>query len=570
LTIEVRDLHFTYAPAHPQQLPQPALRGASFEAPQGQFIALLGRVGAGKSTLCMALNGLVPQATGGVFRGDVIVDGLNTKRHSVAELAAHTGLVFQDPESQIIHTRVEDEVAFGPENLGIPPQEIAQRIAWALDATGLSEHRDRPPLLLSGGEKQRVAIAALLAMRPGVLVLDEPTASLDPAGKAAVFKVLYRLAREHGMTVIMATQELDRAFRYADRILVLHEGVIALDGAPASILSQPEKLDAWGIGLPEMAELAQRLTAATGRSHRFRTPGSAYVRLRGQAGARPPAAQLDPPQPAGKPLVQIEGLWYAYEGRPALQGVGLTLHRGDFVALMGRNGSGKTTLARHINGLLKPASGAVRVNGEDTRKKRVAELARQVGYVFQNPDHQIFAPTVHQEVAFGLHAQGLAEAEVAPRVADALARFGLADAAGLPPASLGFGQRRLVALASVLATQPALLILDEPTDGLDARSQHELMDEVVRFNREGGAVLLITHDVRLAAEYAPRAVVLAAGRVLFDGTSRQLFWRADMLAQAGLRPPQVKRLAERLGLAGADVLTPAEFVAAWQPPAGGW
>jgi energy-coupling factor transport system ATP-binding protein len=573
--IRVQNLTYTYPPAHSRQVPSPALRDVSLDVPEGQFVAVLGRVGAGKSTLCMALNGLVPHATGGIFHGDVVIHDLNTKRQPVSAMAAHVGLLFQDPESQIVQTRVEDEVAFGPENLGVPPGEIAERVAWALAATGLADFRDRPPLLLSGGEKQRVAIAALLAMRPRLLVLDEPTASLDPTGKGGLFSVLYRLRREHRLTLVMATQDLDRAFRYADRIVVLDNGAIVLDGSPEEVLRQADRLDALGLGLPETVEVAHRLTAVMGRRYTFIAPSAAYACLhRELRSRRKPASGVvaaHTPAADGPSQITIEHLSFAYEpGHPALEDVSLALHAGEFVALLGRNGSGKTTLARHLNGLLKPGSGVVRVAGQDTRNSRVAALARRVGYVFQNPDHQIFAPTVRAEIAFGPRVQGAPAAEVDRRVADELDRFGLADSGDLPPAALGYSQRRIVALAAVLATEPDILILDEPTDGLDARSQAELMAAVTRFNAGGGTVVLITHDVRLAVAHAHRFVVLAAGRLIFDGAPGVLFGQAELLAQAGLRPPLVWRLAKRLGpaLGFEDILTPGQFASAWQTSLG--
>ncbi len=544
------------------------LRGVNVEIPRGQFVALLGRVGAGKTTLCLTLNGLIPNATGGVFRGDVWVQGRNTKEHPVAALAPLSGMVFQDPEVQLIHTRVDDEIAFGPENLGVPPDEIAERLAWALRVTGLTDFRDRSPLLLSGGEKQRVAIAAVLAMRPQTLVLDEPTASLDPAGKAAIFGVLADLTRQHGMTVLMATQETERALRYADRILVLDEGVLALDGAPEEILREADTLHALGLATPEMTELSRRLSAATGRAYQFNTVSAAYRRLRRETphGDIIPAPTVVPIPSADPPQIRIEHLFYSYDAeRAALRDVNLNLWRGEFVALVGRNGSGKTTLARHLNGLLQPAAGSVSVDGLDTRTQRTSALARRVGYVFQNPDHQIFAATVRDELAFGLRVQGAPAAVVGQQVAKALDLFGLAAHADQPPASLGYGQRRLVALASVLVTQPDTLILDEPTDSLDARSQREIMRVVQQFNAGGGTVLLITHDLRLVANYARRVVALSSGQVIFDGAPAALFGEKRVLAEAGLMAPRVRRLAERLAWSGmpTDILTPEQFVAAW-------
>jgi energy-coupling factor transport system ATP-binding protein len=573
--ILVRDLHFAYAPAHSSVASQPVLKGVNVEIPRGELVALLGRVGSGKTTLCMALNGLIPHATGGAFRGDVLIQEKNTREHSVAALAPLIGMVFQDPEVQLLHTRVDDEIAFGPENLGVPPDEIARRLEWVLRVTGLTEYRDRSPLLLSGGEKQRVAIAAMLAMRPQILVLDEPTASLDPAGKAAVFGVLADLTQQYGMTVVIATQETGRAFRYADRILVLDEGVIAMDDTPARLLSHADALHALGLALPEMTELSRELSTATGRPYRFSTAGVAFRQLRREAlrkGIRPvpgierPPALRAPAVATDSPQVRVVGLHYRYdEEREALGGVDLSLWRGEFVALVGRNGSGKTTLARHLNGLLRPTQGSVEVEGLDTRTQRTSAMARRVGYVFQNPDHQIFAATVRDELSFGLRVQGTSADEAARRVSEALEIFGLAAFRDLPPASLGYGQRRLIALASVLITQPDILILDEPTDGLDARSELEIMEAVQRFNENGRTVLLITHDMKLVASYARRIVALARGRVIYDGSSSELFGNETVLAEAGLRPPRVWRLAQRLEPVGmpAGITTVRQFANAW-------
>ncbi len=581
--ILIRDLHYAYPPPLHGGAPVSVLRGVNLEIGAGEFVAVLGRVGAGKSTLCMALNGLVPHATGGVFRGDVTVLGRNTKTHPIADLARSAGLVFQDPEMQLTQMRVEDEIAFGPENLGVPTGEIEERVTWALDAVGLAGYRDRSPLLLSGGEKQRVAIAAILAMRPQVLALDEPTANLDPAGKAAIFNLLARLARERQITIVLATQELERVARYAQRVVVLHDGVIALDAAPAAVFAQTPRLREWGIGVPQLAELASFLTQQTGRPYRFLHMGEAYAQLRaeqstvnepGGAAARlpdpSPAIRLSAPPPSeftSRPQLALEQVSFSYlDGAAALRDISLSVAAGEFVALLGANGSGKTTLAKHLNGLLKPTGGCVRVNGRDTRPLRVAELARTVGYVFQNPDHQIFAATVEEEIAFGLRLQGLSQAEVAERVDWALAAFALIPYRDLPPALLGWGQRRQVAMAAVLATRPQALVLDEPTGGLDARSRDALMAAVTKFNRSGGTVILITHNMRLVAEYASRAVVMAGGQVVFDAAPRALFERREILAHAKLAAPAVVRLGQRLAPFGlkAGILSCAEFAAAWQ------
>jgi energy-coupling factor transport system ATP-binding protein len=572
--VVVRGLHYAYPHSGGGDEVVPVLRGVDMRIAAGEYVVLLGQVGAGKTTLCMALNGLVPHTTGGRYRGDVTVLGLNTKQYPVADLARRVGLVFQDPETQLTQMRVEDEIAFGPENLGVPPAEIEDRVAWALDAVSLSACRDRSPLLLSGGQKQRVAIAAMLAMQPRVLVLDEPTASLDPIGKVAVFSVLADLSRDRRITVFMATQELEWVPRFADRVLVLHEGRIALEGSPAEVFRHTGELRDWGIGAPQMADLADRLSRRTGRRYHFFTVAGAYRRLRREVAQRasPGAASAPPAAPAAAslksdcPSIRVQAVSFTYgDGTAALRGVSLELPPGDFVALLGPNGSGKTTLAKHLDGLLRPSAGRVLLGDRDTRTVSVAQLARSVGYVFQNPDHQIFAATVEEEVAFGPRSQALSRDLSARRVAEALDLFGLAPLADAPPASLGFAQRRQVALAAVLAAGPRVLILDEPTGGLDARSRTGIMDAVARFHATGGTVVLITHDISVVAEYARRAVVLLEGRVLFDGTVVDLLGRRELLARAGLSLPPVVRLANRLarhGLAAA-ALTPADLTAVW-------
>ncbi len=578
--IIVRDLYYAYPPLHEGAEAAPVLKGIQLQVERGEFVALLGRVGAGKTTLCMALNGLVPHVTGGVFRGDVTILGQNTKQHTVPDLARAVGLVFQDPESQIVQMRVEDEVAFGCENLGIAPAEIEERVTWALAAVGLSDYRQRSSLLLSGGEKQRLAIAAMLAMRPQVLVLDEPTASLDPAGKAAVFKVLAELRDRHEITIVMATQELERIARFADRVIVLHQGQIGLDGPPHEVFGQVARLQEWGIGVPQMAELGHLLTRRTGQPHRFIELADAYRELRRQARklhmeklgpAAAPRAARRGRSLADEPQIVVRDLAHVYpDGTAALRNINLDIYPGEFIALLGPNGSGKTTLAKHLNGLLKPTHGKVVVEQHDTRTTRIALLARSIGYAFQNPDHQIFAPTVEKEIAFGPRIQDLPASIVAQRVAEALDRFRLIPYADLPPALLGYGQRRQVALAAVLATQPMTLILDEPTGGLDWRSQQEFMEIVADFHALGRTVILITHDMRLVAEYASRAIVLLDGTIAFDGAPAELFGRRDVLDRAGLALPAVTRLAQRLEKHGMTphVLTLAEFAAAWQARVG--
>lgn len=560
--VRITGLHFAYPPAVPGGSPVTALRGIDLEVMPGEFLAVMGPTGAGKTTLCLALNGLVPHATGGTFRGDVWIAERNTKSHPVATLATEVGLVFQDAESQLFNMTVEDEVAFGPESLGLPVEEIERRLRWALDAVRLADLRERSPAHLSGGQQRRLAIAAVLAMRPSILVLDEPTAGLDPLGRREVLAVIAEL-RRRGATVIMSTQDADAVAELADRVIVLEAGRIALEGTPQEAFAHVERLQALGVDVPQMAELSHRLGI-----HPPCLTVEQAVRTLTQHGARSTRYAADElrtahpvPTANGNP-VAFHDVWFRYEsGVQALAGVELTLHAGEYVALIGANGSGKTTLAKHVNGLLRPQRGEVSVVGRDVRETLPGELARHVGYVFQNPDHQLFAPSVREEIAFGPRNLGLSPAEVAARVEAALAAFELTPLAHLPPATLGYGQRRLVTLAAVHAMQPQVLILDEPTVGLDRRLTQRLLDWVVERHAAGTTVVFITHDMRLVPQ-ASRCLVMHGGQILLDTSTAEAFAQPQLLEQAGIVPPPIVMLSQRLGLPDTP-LTVEEFCRRW-------
>jgi energy-coupling factor transport system ATP-binding protein len=569
--IRIENLSYTYPPVAAGASPTPALRDIHLAVKAGEFLAVLGPTGAGKTTLCLALNGLVPHSTGGAFRGDVWVAGRNTKTQPVAELATQVGVVFQDSESQLFNMTVEDEVAFGPESLGLPVEEIERRAAWALDAVGLADLRARSPAHLSGGQQRRLAIASVLAMQPGILVLDEPVAGLDPAMRRAVLDVVAEL-RRRGSTVVMATQDADAAAGLADRVIVLDAGRIVMEGTPQQVLGGVAGLHALGIDTSQMAELSQCL----GLQPACLTVDQAVAALSGDGrgwswdvGLAPSLAgweqRTQPERPTGPavpavspdlsrfkcPAIAFENVWYRYEaGAQALAGVELGVDAGEVVALIGANGSGKTTLAKHVNGLLRPQQGHVRVAGRDTRRQSTGELARRVGYVFQNPDHQLFAPTLWEEIAFGPRNLGLDRAEVKRRVEAAQAVFDLAPLAGLPPATLGYGQRRLATLAAVHAMQPEVLILDEPTLGLDRRLTARLVEWMLELGRAGASVVLITHDMRLAGA-AARWVVMRQGQVALDAPAAEIFTHAGRLGEAGIAAPPIVELSRRLGLPAA-------------------
>jgi cobalt transport protein ATP-binding subunit len=568
------------------------LTGVELQVERGEFLSIMGPTGVGKTTLCLALNGIVPHSTGGRFGGDVVVAGLNTKKHPVALLASRVGVVFQDAESQLFSMTVEDEVAFGPESLGVPRAEMQERVDWALSAVAMVPHRHRSPFHLSGGQKQRVAIAAMLAMLPRVLVLDEPTAGLDPAGKAEVFRVISELGRDRQMTIVLVEQESEKIAEFSDRVAVLHEGQIALTGSPADVFSRVDLLHQMGVAVPQVSELANLLNGYKGTRYVFTTLDDARQALALKTAPAGPATQQpleSVPRPREAPLlatgpsarlrrgsvapdernfcIQVRDLWYRYDGESdALRGISLDIEEGDFVAIIGQNGSGKTTLVKHFNGLLRPTQGAVQVYRRDTTDLSVGQLAHQVGYVFQNPDHQIFSPTVRQEIAFGPQNLGLTGDEVDRRVAEALARFHLAAHADAPPALLGYGLRRKVGVAAVYAMRPRVFILDEPTAGLDWRGVQELMSMLSDMNVEGHTILLVTHDMRIVAEHARRTVILHEGHLLANGDTQVVFKRTDWPTRAHIEPPQIVQLAQRLAPWGmpTGVLTVEAFCNAYE------
>lgn len=545
------------------------LRGVHLRAKRGELIVLLGRTGVGKTTLCLSTNGLVPHATGGTIRGRVEVCGRDTRRFPPAALASTVGMVFQDAESQLFQMTVEDEIAFGLENLGVPPEEIERRITWALSVVGIEPLRHRPPRRLSGGQMQRVAIAAALALRPTLLVLDEPTSHLDPRGKAEVLTAIQQLRSELDTTILMAAQDIEWVVPLADRVAVLVDGLVR--SLPLSSLSTHEAswLFETGVGAPQTIRLVHALLARND-GQQSRLPFSLQETVRVLTPARwralPPRPRASPTPVFSSPMITVEDLDFVYpNGTHALSRISFQIGAGEYVALVGPNGAGKSTLARLLMGLLRPTAGRVIVNGLNTRFTRVPVLARHVGYAFQNPDHQIFAPTVYEELAFGPRNLGWPADQVDAAVQEMLTRFELGHLAHVPPAVLGYGLRRKVAVAAVAISRPAVLILDEPTGGLDRASAQELLDFLDELNRQGITIILITHDMTIVAERARRSIVLVGGEITFDGSPRELFARPDVLEHAGLLPPPITRLAEALGVPReiAPILSVDEFLEAW-------
>ncbi len=507
---------FTYSGQH-----SPALRNVTLEIGMAEVVLVTGPSGGGKSTLCRCLNGLVPHFHGGKLVGRVEVDGLDIREHQPREFATRVGMVFQDPENQVVSSDVERDIAFGLENLGLAPDIISQRVDESLSLLGLCSLRRKPISRLSGGEKQKVALAAALAVRPRVMVLDEPTSELDPESAREFMKHLMYLQAWYGLTVILVEHRLERVADFCERIVVLDGGEVVADDNPSSVLEALSNVP-HGIGLPPMVELGGILRSAglwQGKVPRNLDEAQAQFGHLLPSGI--PEHPLDRKPTAGDPLIMVEDLWFSYgKEQPVLQGVSTQVRAGELLALMGRNGSGKTTLVKHFNGLLKPVKGRVLVRERDTRNTGVPSLARTVGLVFQNPNDHLFADTVEEELLFTLKHLEVDEAEVERRVDETLDLFGLQQYRNHYPRGLSGGERQRVALASVVAARPDVLVLDEPTRGLEHGRKEELLQFLTGYCDRGRAVVLITHDVETVARHADRVLLLDRGKVIADGPKR--------------------------------------------------
>jgi len=527
----------------------PALSEISLTVRQGEMVVLMGASGAGKSTLVKCLNRVIPAFQTGQLTGDMYLFGQRLTHEKVGELAGTVGMVFQDFEAQLFSTTVRDEVVFGMEQLGVAPAEMPRRLNEVLAQVGLSGFEGRDPTTLSGGQKQRLAIAALLALQPRVLVLDEPTTDLDPQGRQEIFALLGQM-RANGHTLVLVEHEVSAA-ALADRVVLLAAGAIVASGPPEHILPQTALLERYGVRPRDTDLVLQRL----GLSVYPRSVADAAATLQRQVPLPPSlmTTQSAPGkahgnEPSAPPFLHVQAVTHTYsEGPPAVRDVTLAIRAGEFLALLGKNGSGKTTLAKHLGGLLTPTHGCVLLHGQELNQVPLHQLAQEVSYVFQNPDHQLFADTVEAEVAFGPRNIGLDAAAVRTRVDEALEAVGLQSLRDQDPFLLGRGERQRLAVAALLALRPRMLILDEPTTGLDYPEQRQMMELLKGFHQDGRTILIITHVPWVAAEYAERALLMADGQLLWDGSLRTLCAQTDLCAQAAFRPPDSTLLGGYFG-----------------------
>ena len=577
--ITVENLRYRYP--HTKEL---ALDGLDFSVEKGEFIGIIGENGAGKSTLSQAIMGLVPQFYKGAYGGMVTVDGIEAGKTPVAQLCGHVGLVFQNPFNQLSGAKdnVYEEVAFGMQNLGVPAEEMKKRVEEALKLLDIWQYRDRNPFDLSGGQMQRVAIASVLVMRPDVMILDEPTSQLDPEGSDEVFRAVETLTGS-GITILMIEQKIEKLAAYCDRILLLHKGKQIAFDTPQKVFSMPD-LNDYGIQAPAFTRIckAEQVTLADGtypvtvkeaaevlREKRL----GVYEHANAEAGVQKAVGA----SAAGTGQVQaknaetgarsgqsgtcrkaenvasvdeqfrIEKLDFSYLADiPVLEDLNMKLDQRP-TAIIGQNGAGKTTLVKLLKGLLKPVSGSIYFHGEDISGKTVAMLAGSVGYVFQNPDDQIFKYNVMDEVLFGPLNIGMDPEQAKKEAAWALELTGLSGKEKENPYDLELYERKMTAIASVLAMDTDVLILDEPTIAQDWKGRQIIGSIIRSLSGRGKLVIAILHDMDFVAENFERVIIMAHGQVLADGTAKEVCAQEEVLKKARLQKPYVMQLSEALG-----------------------
>ncbi|MBX3015063.1 MAG: ABC transporter ATP-binding protein [Caldilineaceae bacterium] len=521
--------------------PQPALCDLSLQIASGEFVLLVGASGAGKSTLLRLINGLAPHFTGGHLQGRITVHGFDPVQVTPQTMSRYVGFVFQDPEAQFVTDRVEDELAFALEQAALPPALMRLRVEETLDLLDLAHLRDRLLTTLSGGERQRVAIGAVLALRPAILVLDEPTSQLDPQSAEDVLTALVRLNSDLGLTIVLAEHRLERVLPFVEQMIYLaDDGTTVVQGETRQVLRQIDLA-------PPLIQIGK----ACGWEPLPLTVKAGLRFSQKLLATQPWVKRVDhPASPTGNPVLQVKGLTVAYASQPVLSLVDIQVWPGEIVVLMGRNGAGKSTLLRTLVGLVRPQRGEVRLRGDSIAGQAVADICRQVAYLPQDPNSLLFAETVRDELWITLHNHGLDRSPTAAQPIDELlAILGIAALAERYPRDLSVGERQRVALAALLITQPSILLLDEPTRGLDYGAKAQLSRLLRSLAQAGKALVLVTHDVELAAHLADRVVLLSQGEVIASGTPNEVLSTSPFFAS------QVARLFPGTGWRTvADVL----------------
>ncbi|MEM0493368.1 MAG: energy-coupling factor transporter ATPase [Candidatus Thermoplasmatota archaeon] len=554
--IQFKNVSFTYTSSS-----KPSLSDINLSIDDGSYILITGSSGGGKSTLCRCINGLIPYFYGGYLEGSIYVNGIDVTKASVGRLSEIVGMVFQDPENQIIKNNVESEVAFALENKGLPVIEIRRRVEEALDTLGISHLKCRNVDTLSGGEKQKVAIASVLITQPSILILDEPTSELDPRSAEDLLQVIGMLNDDLGLTIILVEHRIDRVLQFVDRVINLEEGRIVFDGEPRSWVSYMMRNNKEKAYIPPVSRLAFVLGQQEYTFHHMplniKEARETLIPLFKTRRIHTEKKQNKYKKYDKTPIIKITNCYYRYPtGSIGIKGVNLDVYPGEFVSVIGRNGSGKTTLARLIAGLIKPSRGHVFIKNKDTTKLRPEEIAGLVGIIFQDPNMHLFADTVEEEITFMMNNLGWPENRIRESLEYTIRLFKLEGLKDNYPRMLSTGEKQRVAIASVLSAQPEILILDEPTRGLDPQMKSYLLSYLSEYKRKGGTVILISHDVELIAEYSERVVLMNDGVIISDGSKH------DVLSRSLYFSPQVNRLIQPLSSSGwpADLLTVEEVL----------
>ena len=566
MIVQLKDVTFTYL-----HFGRPAIHDVNLELEPGSISALVGAVGSGKTTLLLTLDGLIPEAVPGVLEGSIIVDGTDVRKVQAVQMAEHMGLVFDDPSLQIVGLTVEEDMAFGPANLGLTALQIQERVAEGLQKVHLIGLNKRSPRKMSGGQQQLLAVGGVLAMHPRFVAMDEPVAMLDPVGKAEVLHSVQEMRDKLGLTVLISESgtDIESVCEFADKIWLMHKGKVVGSGRAGQVFADRALIEELKVKAPQVTRLAWEMGLKLPDGRVPTTTAEAYELVAPTlVGKRVTASLPAESQPSlGDPVVKVSGCCHTYPASPPVQalcGIELTIRRGEMVAILGQNGSGKTTLAYHLVGVLRPTNpdAVIEVDGVNVVKAPLEETIQHINYVFQNPANQLFCETFDAEVRYGPERLGLPKDEVDKRVLEALSAVGLEKLLKEDTVGISRAGEAMLSLASVLSMRPQILIVDEPTGGLDWESGNKVMQILADLNRQGRTIIIITHDMELAARYCGRLVVMKDGLVMMDGTPREVFSQPDKLRGARLYPPQITQLAQRLASFGmpADVLTVEEFL----------
>ncbi|MBC8507664.1 MAG: ATP-binding cassette domain-containing protein [Anaerolineales bacterium] len=538
----------------------------NLEIYEGEFLGIIGSTGVGKTTICLALNGIVPQFYGGRFFGSVHVGGLDTVEHPISAMANYVGQVFEDPETQLISTSVENEIAFALENLKVSREVIIERIPQALSAVRLEGTEKKHPHELSGGQKQRLAIAAAIAVQPSLLILDEPTSQLDPVGAEEVFATAHELNQELDMTIVMASHSAEEMAAFADRIALVSNGQIVAIGPPDEIYADIEILESNDLRPPQVANTFYSINKRGISVPKIPVNLNDALPMLDSLSELSQSAEFilsDPEEVTGEALLSVKDLAHVYpDGTKALHGVSVDIAKGEYVLIIGQNGAGKSTLVKHFLNLLQPTEGVVKVGDVDTEEVSVSDLARRIGYVAQNPDNQIFNASVGEEIAFALKNLDFDDEEVETRTVESLEAMGLTEVRDMHPLALPKGDRARVVIGAILAMKPEIIIFDEPTTGQDYRGAKYILEISRDLHKMGKTVIVITHHLYLMPEYAERVVVMGKGTILLDDVIRKAFHETETLKSTYLSAPQAVHLSQemqKLNSAFPPLLTPGEF-----------